>query len=97
LLDKAIQMLDTDCLEVGWPMIDLLTEWIQSHYKMEELPSGTGELILQIFNIVLKRIAFPEWCEIDIEPDDRQEDYQKFRELFKILFKNISLIKPVRD
>jgi hypothetical protein len=43
LLEKAIYMLDTDCLEVGWPMIDLLTEWIQSHYKLDELPFGTGE------------------------------------------------------
>ncbi len=28
LIDKAIYILDTDCLEVGWPMIDFLTPWI---------------------------------------------------------------------
>ena len=28
LLDKATYILDTDCLEVGWPMIDFLTPWI---------------------------------------------------------------------
>lgn len=67
-------------------MVDFLTDWIQSHYKLDELPPGVAQGILQIFGIVLKRIAYPEWCEIDIEPDDRQEDYQKFRELFKVLF-----------
>ena len=61
------------------------------------LPQGVGEGILQIMSVVLKRIAYPEWCEIELEPDDRQEDYQKFRELFKVLFQNISLIRPVRE
>ena len=28
LREKAIYILDTDCLEVGWPMIDFLTPWI---------------------------------------------------------------------
>ena len=28
LLEKAIAILDTDCFEVGWPMIDFLTPWI---------------------------------------------------------------------
>ena len=96
LLEKAMSILDTDCLEVGWPMIDYLTPWIQSHYKMEVLPEGAGEHILQIFDIVLRRIAYPEWCETEVDPDDLQEDYMKYRELFKIMFKNISLIKPIR-
>ena len=97
LIDKAIYILDTDCLEVGWPMIDFLTPWIQSKYKLSELPPGVGEKILQIFNIVLKRMAYPEWCEIEIEADDEQVDYQKYRELFKIMLKNIALIKPIRQ
>ena len=88
--------MDTDCLEVGWPMIDFLTPWIQSHYKMEQLPPGAGERILQIMSIVLKRMAYPSWIEIDVDADDDQTDYQKYRELFKIMFKNIALIKPVR-
>ena len=72
LLEKAIYILDTDCMEVGWPMIDFLTPWVQSHYKMfDQLPAGVGEKILHIFEIVIKRIAFPEWCEIEIEPDDQ--------------------------
>lgn len=37
---------------------------------MVELPAGVGDRILQICDIVLKRIAFPEWCEIEIDPDD---------------------------
>jgi len=28
LISKAISILDTDCMEVGWPMIDFLTPWI---------------------------------------------------------------------
>lgn len=41
-------------------------------------------------------MAYPEWCEIDIDADDEQVDYQKYRELFKIMLKNIALIKPIR-
>ena len=36
LVSKAISVLDTDCMNVGWPMIDFLTPWVQSHYKMTE-------------------------------------------------------------
>ena len=46
---------------------------------------------------MLKRIAYPEWCEVDVDADDAQTDYEKYRELFKIMFKNIALIKPVRQ
>lgn len=35
LLEKAISLLDTDCLLVGWPMIDFLTTWVASHNKMD--------------------------------------------------------------
>jgi len=52
---------------------------------------------MKILDIVLKRMAFPEWCEIEIDPDDAQNDYEKYRELFKIMLKNIALIKPVRQ
>ena len=31
-----------------------------------------------------------------MDPDDLQVDYQKYRDLFKIMLKNISLIKPIR-
>lgn len=96
LLEKAIYILDTDCLEVGWPMIDFLTPWIQSHFKLHELPAGVGDVILSILNIVIKRIGYPEWCDVEVDPDDLQVDYQKYRDLFKIMLKNISLIKPIR-
>ena len=41
-------------------------------------------------------MAYPEWCQIEIEPDDAQVDYDKYRELFKIMLKNIALIKPIK-
>ena len=47
-------------------------------------------------NTVLKRIAFPEWCEIEVEPDDVQNNYQVYRELFNIIFKNLALLKLIR-
>ena len=90
-------ILNTDCLEVGWPMIDFLTPWIQSHYKMDQLPPGVDQKILQILDIVLRRMAYPAWCEVEVDPDDAQSDYDKYRELFKIMFKNIALIRPVRQ
>ena len=46
MIGKAIYILDTDCMDVGWPMVDFLTKWIQSHYMVAELPVGTGEKIL---------------------------------------------------
>ena len=97
MLEKGISILDTDCLEVGWPMVDYLTTWIQRHHKLEQLEPGVGEQMLGIFNIVLKRVGYPEWCAIDIQPDDAQSDYQKYRELFSIILKNLSLIKPIRQ
>lgn len=45
---------------------------------------------------MLKRIAFPEWCEIEIEADDEQHNYEKYRELFGVMLKHIALIKPIR-
>ena len=91
-------MLDTDCKEVGCPMIEFVNPWVQSHYKMtDQLPEGVGQKILDIFEIVLKRVAFPKWCELEIEPDDLQNDYDKYREILKVLLRNISLIKPIRQ
>ena len=45
--------------------------------------------------VVLKRLAFPEWCEVEIDPDDDQQNYIKYRELLKLLFTNLALIKPI--
>ena len=96
LIEKGTSLLDTDRLEIGYPMVDLLVSWIQSHIKMPQLPPGVGEMILQILNILLKRVAFPDWCEIEVEPDDAQREYMQYRELFKVMFKNIALVKPIR-
>ena len=75
MLERGIYILDTDCFEVGWPMTDYLTPWIQSQHKLPQLSPGAPETILQILNIVLKRLAYPEWCEIEVEPDDDQRNY----------------------
>lgn len=45
--------------------------------------------------VVIKRLAFPEWCAVEVDPDDEQENYIKYRELLKLLLTNLALIKPI--
>jgi hypothetical protein len=39
------------------------------------LEAHVGEQYSKLFDVVVKRIAFPEWCEIELDPDDDQIDY----------------------
>ena len=52
--------------------------------------------MLQILDVVIKRMAYPEWCEIAIEADDAQSNYQNFRELLKVMFKNLSFVEAIK-
>lgn len=99
LIEKSMELFDTDCIEIGVPMIEFLTEWIQSINKnpSRELTQQVGENILKILNIIIKRVAYPSWCDIEIEADDLQIEYQKYREVLKIILKNIALVKPCQQ
>ena len=46
---------------------------------------------------VIKRYAFPEWCEVEVEPDDSQIEYARYRELLKILYLSLAKIKGLQQ
>ena len=50
----------------------------------------------RITDLVFKRLAFPEWVAIDIEPDDEQIEYMTYRKLLKMTFLHLSMIPGFR-
>ena len=46
---------------------------------------------------MVKRIAYPAWCDIDVDPDDTQVEYQKYREALTVLLRGIGLVKPCTE
>ena len=57
------------------------------------MPHAELNTIAQILEIVIKRYAFPEWCDVQVEPDDTQTEYAKHREMLKVLYLNIQRVK----
>ena len=51
----------------------------------------------QMLDVVILRIAYPDWCDVNIDPDDNQRDYISVRELLKVVYINLTLIKPFHD
>ena len=54
----------------------------------EELPA-----MMNMLETVIKRYAFPSWCEVEVEPDDEQTAYTKYREMLKVLYLNLTRMK----
>jgi hypothetical protein len=44
---------------------------------------------------VIKRFAYPDWCTLEIEPEEAESDYAVYREELMTTFVNLSLIKPI--
>ena len=95
LLDKAIEWLDTDKLTIGWPLVEYLHAWIQSCRSMPVLDEYITLRMNYLAQVVVKRLAYPAWCEVEVDPDDDQQNYIKYRELLKLLFTNLALVKPI--
>lgn len=68
---------------------------MQSRQKLANVPTEDLQVMAQILETVIKRYAFPSWCEVSVEPDDDQIEYQKYRELLKTLFLNFARIKEL--
>ena len=51
----------------------------------------------QMLEVVIRRLAFPEWCEVNIEPDDSQSEYMSIRELLRVVYINLTLIKQLHE
>lgn len=53
--------------------------------------------IQEILKIIIKRIKYPNWFDIDGDGNtfiESEEDYQVYRDELSVLFLNIALIKP---
>jgi hypothetical protein len=47
-----------------------------------------------LFQFLCRRIAYPAWCHLSVEPDEKEGDYYTYREELMTLFINLCLIKP---
>ena len=97
LVDKAIDLLDTDKCEVGFPAVDFLTNYVSQFTNKEQLEQQVVERLCKITDIMFSRLAYPEWVEIDIDPDDDQMEYLTYRKLLKMMFLHLSMLKGYRD
>ena len=93
-------MLDTDCTDVGTPAVSFLSDWLSCINKFNSSADAQNFIATQQNNIhltmdiVVKRIAYPDWCDIDnFDDDDAQIEYQKYREVLIVLLRNLSLVK----
>ena len=53
--------------------------------------------MVQMLEVVIRRVPYPEWCEVDVEADDSQAEYNSVRELLKIVYINLTLVKPLHE
>ena len=89
MVTKALELLDTDRLDIAWPIVDFIVPWVQTRSKLQEVPPEELQVMLNMLETVIKRYAFPSWCEVEVEPDDEQTAYSKYREMLKVLYLNL--------
>ena len=53
--------------------------------------------MMELLEVVIRRLAFPDWCEVNVEPDDEQSEYMSVRELLRVVYINLTLIKPLHE
>lgn len=51
----------------------------------------------QLLDVIIRRLAFPDWCEVNVEPDDSQTEYISVRELLKVVYIHLTLIKQLHE
>ena len=51
----------------------------------------------QLLEVTIRRFAFPDWCDVNEDPDDDQSEYISVRELLKVFFVNLTIIKPFHE
>ena len=69
--------------------------WVQACQKKQEVPNEELQVMAAMLEALIKRYAFPSWCEVDVEPDDDQTEYTKLREMLKVLYLNLTLIQSL--
>jgi len=53
--------------------------------------------MVALFQFLCKRIAYPDWCQLSIEPEEKEGDYYTYREELMTLYVNLCLIKPLHS
>ena len=81
MMKKACELLNSDKLEIMWPVLEFITGWLQAHLQQLELKPNVDDHMRVMLDIVIYRYAFPAWCEVDVDPEDLQSEYEQVRKL----------------
>jgi hypothetical protein len=93
LLQKSLYLLDCDKPMIGSPLAEFLIYWVQAHAKLPELDPNVLLKMQQTLQLVIKRIAFPKWCTLSMEPDERESEYATYRQELITLYLNLTMNK----
>ena len=65
--------------------------------KQLEVKPEALQVMKQLLEVVILRVAFPDWCEVNVESDDSQAEYISVRALLQVVYINLTLIKPFHE
>lgn len=96
-LAMAVQILDQGSFLIAIEVSEVLAIYL-SILKKIGVNETTMSTLQTIFQIIVKRIGYPEWYsfEQDIEPNSSEEHFTKFRGTLTVLFTNLAEIKQVQ-
>ena len=89
----SIYLFDTDKPTVSRPVLELIVYWVQAHAKMPEVPQDVMQKMALTLEVVIKRLAFPSWATLDVEPDEREAEYAQYRQDIITLYLNLAMNK----
>lgn len=93
LLQKSLYLFDTDKPAIGRPVLELFVYWVQAHAKLTEISADVLQKMAQALQVLIKRLAFPAWASLDVEPDEREAEYAQYRQDMTTLFLNLAMNK----
>lgn len=53
--------------------------------------------MLQILQVIFRRLAYPEHMDLEPEPEGTEAEYQLFREDLIVLYNALARIKPLHE
>lgn len=87
--------MDCERPNIARPLLQIQIDWITVHNRHDTLSEAVTERMIQIFLLIKKRFAYPRWCELSMEPNELEVDYQSYREELMTGFINLTLIRPI--
>ena len=73
--------------------MELLIFWVQAHVKLPEISPEVAQKMNQILEVLVKRVAFPRWASLEIEPEEKEAEYSQYRQDMVTLYMNLSMNK----